>query len=380
MCRKLLLLASLVILTFSLKAQDIIEEEKAFEFGASYTGDFLSNFSGGIKRGTAYLGLAGINLSLNTGSVRMWKGGTFHLNISNTHGQSPSEELIGDIQVASNIEAGKHTFLEELWYKQVINNFEFTIGLQDLNLELATVDCGDFYLNSSFGILPIISLNLHAPIFPLTAPGITTKWNINDKMSWLNAIYDGSPTDFEENPHNLKWQFKEGDGLLMVSEFQNRIEINGLPGIYKFGIFAHDHFIERNFFDDFPDSLNTNTAGTYLNYEQKLWQHNDRCFNAFIHTGYSPSEFSLNKFYLGMGINAKGFLNRRKDDIIGISGAYAKLREDLGHESVIELTWKKQITDWLFIQPDFQYIFHPSGSKSGLKNATVGILRFEFEI
>lgn len=374
------LLFLLTLITISTHSQETIEHNQAVSFGVAYTGDLLSNFSGGIKKGTAYLGLAELDLTLSTEAARLWKGGTFFLKASNTHGATPSEDLIGDIQIVSNIEAGKHTYLQEFWFKQQIKNVEITIGLQDLNVEITRIANGELFVHSSFGVLPIIALNLHAPIYPLTSTGITAKWNINGNMSWLNAVYDGTPTDFDYNPYNLNWSLNQGDGVLIVSEFQNQFEIHDKKGIYKVGAFIHNHFIERTFFSDFPDSLNTNTSGAYLNYEQQLWHQKHKELNVFVHTGYSPSEISLNCFYFGMGINATGFLSKHNTDILGLAAAYAKLSNGLGHETIIELSWKHQICSYFFIQPDLQYIIHPAGSYSGLKNALVGLMRIGFEL
>lgn len=359
---------------------EISEEDVAFEVGMSYTADVVTNFSGGIKKGNAFLGLIELDLGFDTEKARLWKGGQFFIKASNTHGDEPSATLVGDIQMASNIEAGNHTYFQEIWFKQVIRNFELTIGLQDLNVEITSMAYGEVFLNSSFGVLPIISLNLHAPIYPLTSLGITTKWNFYEKMAWLNAIYDGTPTDFTENPYNLRWKFNAGDGLLMISEFQNMLTLNGLLGVYKVGVFAHNHFIERAIVNDFPDSLNTNTAGAYLSYEQQILSANSKEINAFIHGGYSPSEVSLNHIYIGAGMGFSGFFSKKNNETLGVSGGWAKLNHGMGHESMIELSWKKQIAEFFYLQPDFQYIIHPGGSQSGLKNAFVGILRFGLEI
>ncbi len=378
--RKIFIFALLFTLFTAANAQNDSIKESPITFGASYTGDNVAVISGGIKRGFNYLGLAHLEISLDTEKARLWKGGAFFLKASNTHGATPSATLIGDYQIASNIEAGEHSYLQELWYKQKIGNIEITAGLQDLNVEIAAVDYGSMFLNSSFGVIPIISTNLHAPIFPLTSVGITTKWNINDKTSWLNAIYDGSPTDFEQNPYNINWRLNEGDGLLFVTELQHQVNINGLPGIYKFGLFAHDHRIEKQFNKNLPDSLITNTAGAYLIHEQNLYSNNDKAINAFLQTGYSPSEISMNRFYIGAGLNLNGFLSKNNNDILGLAVAHAQLKKELGHETLIELSWKKQLSPCFYIQPDFQYIFHPSGKKSDISNALVGILRFGFEM
>ena len=180
---------------------------------ASYVADNVNDVTGGIQTGSCYLGMANMMLGFDTKKARMWSGGHFFINAANTHGNKPSVNFIGDAQIVSNIEAGNHTYIQEIWYKQQMGNTQITAGLQDLNVEFANSEFGALYLNSSFGILPIISNNFNASIFPLTTIGLTYKWNISNQYSWVNAIYDGSPTNFDYNPHNLKWQFNSGDGV-----------------------------------------------------------------------------------------------------------------------------------------------------------------------
>ena len=56
------------------------------------------------------------------------------------------------------------------------------------------------------------------------------------------------------------------------------------------------------------------------------------------------------------------------------SGAQASLGDEnggaLSPEMVVEFTYQSQITPWLVVQPDIQYLINPSGS-SQLSNAFV---------
>ena len=146
--------------------------QPSLRFGAFYTGDLVSNVSGGIQRGTTYLGLANIVAGFDTEKANWWKGGELFVNIGNTHGGEPSKNLVGDIQGVSNIEAGNLTFMYELWFKQRFGNFEIGLGLQDLNVDFASSENGALFTNSSFGIHSSIADNVTSPIFPLTALGL----------------------------------------------------------------------------------------------------------------------------------------------------------------------------------------------------------------
>jgi porin len=373
------LLGFFAFMSFSVYAQDrLYKKEKSFKFEASYTGDIVNNLSGGIKTGSCYLGMANIRLGFDSEKAGLWRGGYFLVSATNTHGAKPSEELLGDIQIASNIEAGNHTFIQEFFFRQKLHKIELTLGLQDLNIEFANSGSGEHFLNSSYGVLPLISGNISAPIFPLTAFGFTARWNIAENFSWLNAVYDGSPTNFDNNPYNLNWEFASGDGILIISEVQSDLIINKLIGTYKLGYYSHNHFIEESLGNPLPDSLYKNTYGFYSYADQNIWKNNNKSIGLFVQLGFSPSKEVTNDFFIGMGLNYTGIFNAKGRDIFGLAFAQEHFTNGMKSETVIELSYQYQITKNIFLQPDFQYIFNPAGTGETLENAFAGILRFGF--
>ncbi len=357
----------------SINAQDTLNNKMdAFTFEASYVGDNINNLSGGIKTGSCYLGIANIKLEFDFEKAMLWKGGQFYVNVTNTHGSAPSSELLGDMQVASNIEAGEHTFIQELWLRQVFGKFEITVGLQDLNVEFSNTEHGSLFLNSSFGIMPVISGNIPAPIYPLTNLGLTVKWNFSEKIIWLNALYDGSPADFEDNPYNIKWHYSRYDGITGISEFQYNSLYKELSGVYKLGIFSYNHVIEN----DIPDSLNTQIVGFYAHADQKLWISGDRNVGFFTQIGFCPSKESMNVFFLSIGINFTGMFNKTGKDVIGAAFAYEQFNNNLKSETSVEISYQYLLSKSIFIQPDIQYIINPAGTGETLNNCLTGNLRF----
>ncbi len=368
-----LFLGTFICLACSVYARLSDKKNNPFSFQASYFGENANNILGGIKTGSVYLGMVNLNLGFDTEKAGLWKGGWFYINTANTHGAQPSQQLIGDVQVVSNIEAGNHTYLQELWYKQQLNRFVFTLGLQDLNVEFANSEYAQTYLNSSFGILPIISNNFNASIFPLTTMGLTFDWNISKKIRWINALYDGSTTNFDYNPYNLKWRFNSGEGLLIISEIQKYIKINDLPGTYKFGAYCHFHRKGGNVIT--PDSLTNRLVGIYSYVDQAIWAKDHRNAGVFVQLGYSPSFASTNNLYFGTGINFTGLLSKNGNDILGLACAHVIFTRDTESETAIELTYQYQLTKYIFIQPDSQFVIHPAGTNAPLPNALAAILR-----
>jgi porin len=87
--------------------------------------------------------------------------------------------------------------------------------------------------------------------------------------------------------------------------------------------------------------------------------------------------------YAGGGLNYLGLIPGRGQDEVGIAADHAVINDNLvdaggwdNFESVIEITYKARITHCVSIQPDLQYVIHPSAS-ANIKDAFVAGLRFE---
>lgn len=360
--------------TYVSAQQDEQTSASPIRFEASYIGENMNNLRGGIKKGSCYLGMANIMVSFFTENSKLWSGGQFHVNASNTHGDTPSQDFIGDTQVASNIEAGNHTFLQELWYKHTLGKHDITIGLQNLNNDFANTSHGALFINSSFGIHSTISNNIPAPIYPLTAFGLSYTWHVGEQISWLASAYDGCPTDFDKNPYNLKWQLKKSDATLFVSEFQIPIMLRGYNGTLKTGLYSHYYLFENNVSDA---TECVNNYGFYMVADQSIWQksENREKLGIFLQMSISPSNLNENNFYLGYGFTYNGIFSMYDKDVLGFAIAYAKLNNSIGHETSLELTYKTEINNHIFIQPDLQYIINPAGIGIRLQNSLEGTVR-----
>lgn len=354
-------------------------DSSAWQLNASYKGDFVSNLSGGIQTGSNYLGLADLFLYFDTENAGLWSGGKFLVHGANTHGGEPSANLIGDFQVVDNIEAGDHTFLYELWYQQTLGKLNFTVGLQDMNVEFASSDIAADFINSSFGIHSVIADNIAAPIFPLTSPGITLCYNINQHACIKTAVYKGCPIDFDANPNNLKWKLNHLKGLLWVTESQfhwsgNLEHSNSL----KAGAFYHQHCPESEVVNVETGNQLEYDYGFYMIGDHQLYNQNNHSLSAFYQFGASPRNDNFG--YLGVGCLYTGLFSSKGNDEIGLAMARGMLTEERGKdETTIELTYKAQLTNQIYLQPDVQYVIHPAGTETQLNNATVALLRLGLE-
>lgn len=348
---------------------DAQKPDNSFTFGGSYTGDVVSNLSGGIKTGTTYLGMATINALFDTEKSQWWKGGTAFIKLANTHGGEPSATLVGDFQGVSNIEAGNLTWMYELWYRQSVGNFTFTAGLQDLNCNFAACDNGAIFTNSSFGVHSSLADNIPTPIFPLTALGFTAEWSFLDELNLKAAIFDGTPDDFENNPYNTNWQISKEQGFTAVTELDvDKSLLANRSACYKVGFYYHQH----------NDTVNEEqrNRGFYFVGDQQLTKN----IYMFSQIGISPKSLNTNNLYYSVGLRFHGLISKRPDDYFGCAVAHAGIHDNpVGSETAIECVYQFNVFDNLYIRPDMQYIINPAGTDTKLPNALVAFVRVGVE-
>ncbi len=341
----------------------------------NYTADLASNFSGGLKTGTLYLGKFDLCLDFSSQDAGLWKGTTLRIHPVNTHGGKPSENLCGDFQGISNIEAGDLTYFHELWISQQVNQVKITAGLQDLNAEFAVCDAGCSFLNGSFGVHSTIADNIPAPIFPLTALGIQLNWEISRQISLKLAAFDGLPEDFSSNPYNTSWKLNKKEGILSIAETGYTYTIRKThPGVLKLGTYYHDH---SNPEDEENGGETTANYGAYLIIDQLLYKNDaGKTIHLFTQFSISPQQRNDHCCYTGAGVHVKSLFNKRKQDETGLAVAHARFnRRSVHAETIVEWFYKAEIRPGFFIQPDFQYIVNPSGTDEALPDAFAGILR-----
>ncbi|HEY4789543.1 MAG TPA: carbohydrate porin [Bacteroidales bacterium] len=377
---------SLTLLAFLLS--QVSEGQQKFSdgigFSTTVTGDFVKNFDGGTKRGFTYLGKEELTFDLNTSKAGLWKNGHLFIHGLNTHGKGPSENLTGDLQVLSNIEAGDHTGLFEFWYSQEFGKFVFLVGQNDMNKEFLGTKYTEVFLNSSFGIMPSVSLNMPVSIYPLAGLGFLIKYRTSQNFICKIGVYDGNPGNFDNNRYNLAWNINLQEGIFGIGEveyswYNNDQEVGDL----KIGTYIHT----GEFFNYFDTLKHTNgNYGVYLLTEKALFPRSltiGRGLCIFFQGGLTTPSINMVHYFIGGGLRYHGILPNRYYDQLGIGIAHISLSYDfinytpgtLSNETAFETTYAFHFGGRYVIQPCLQYILNPGATKN-IGNSFVGILRF----
>lgn len=386
---KLFLRIGILVCSFSLFAttsNETFSQDRGHSINASLTHDFVRNISGGKKTGQAYMGLINLDFTLDSQRLNFWKNGEFRIQIQNTYGQKPTKNLIGDLQVLSNIENGTYTYLYQLWYKHTIGDFSILAGKHDMNEVFFTSEFACEYVNSSFGIMPVASLNIPVSIFPNTTLGIVARYDLSSDYDFYAGIYNGRPGELTRSNFGTDLNLKPRNGRFYVSEIHGYYKIAGRPGTYKIGGFYHS-----GNFDENGENMNPQNGigGIYLIADQMIFQNSSKensGLGALMQLGYAPGIATLNDFYLAYGLNYSGLMS--KGDKLGLAVAHASVnksaistdKEDFAPcETAFELTYRVQLVKHLDIQPDLQYVLNP-GMTLANDNAFAGLIRIHWSL
>ncbi len=113
------------------------------------------------------------------------------------HGHGPTQSLVGNQQIVSSIEATPSIKLFDLWLDQSLfdKRLSVRIGQEGADDELMITQYGGLFVNSSFGLPSMAAVNLPSggPAYPLATPFARLKFQANDNLSLIGAVFNGDP-------------------------------------------------------------------------------------------------------------------------------------------------------------------------------------------
>lgn len=378
--------------------------------GLTETSEVLGNVTGGIHRGAAYDGLTTMSLGIDTQRAFGWEGGTFNVSALQIHGRSLSSDNLATLQTASGIEADRATRLWELWYQQSFLNgrMDVKLGQQSLDQEFIVSQNALLFVNTAFGwpLIPSVDLPGGGPAYPLSSLGARLRAQLSSQFTALLGVYNGTPTarfnTGDPQQRNASGtSFPLNGGALIIGELQFAFPGNGglvspsdsssLPGSYKIGFwYDTESFADQNFDNTGVSLASPASNGTPLlrhgNYsiyavmDQSIAHLGDdtgRVLNVFSRVMGAPGDRNLIDFNFNLGLVLHEPIAGRGQDTAGIGMGYGQVGKNASDfdketqavngppafrrtaETYIELTYQAQVTNWMQLQPDFQYVFNP---------------------
>jgi porin len=350
-----------------------------FNIDAVYKNDLFSNLSGGFKTGTK--SFYNFDLIISSDLEKLF--GLYETNLVIHflgNGGGAINDLVEASQGISNIETVPSWKLYQLLVEKNLFDEKFSIlfGLYDLNSEFDSRQSSSIFLNPSHGIGDDFAKSgLNGPsIFPNTSLALRFKINTSDNSYFQAAFLDGVPGD-PDSPTGTKIKLRKDDGLLIATEFALLdLTDDNQNSKVAFGSWFYTHK-----FDVFENALTNSTLrfennyGFYITAEKLLFSNSTNSnsgLKGFIRLGSANPNVNPVDFYFGTGFCFDGIFSNEQSDALGFALAFShnskKFRDVLfanseflkEYELNIEATYRFNITKWMVLQPDIQYIINPS--------------------
>jgi porin len=369
--------------------------DAGIEVGITHKSDVLSNVSGGLKRGTAWLGHTEIRADFNLEKLLGWESTNAFMLYHSDLGSKFNAHYIGSIAGVDNIEVTTNT--AQFYYAYLQKSFfaeklSVLFGLYSVDGVFYVTDSSSLFIQSPLGISTELAASGldGAPAFPVGALMLHAKAYSPSKDFYVQAaITDGVPGD-PDDPRGTHIKLGNGDGSLSIVELAYNPQTSDDIDTENFNKTAIGYWRYSGRFDNI-DGLGGRgkSEGAYILSEQTLWHEagsKSQGLAGFVRFGVASKEVNALDWTGSLGLRYKGLIAGRDDDVAGIAMTISHAGKDFRQagnlkrqETELELTYRAEINSWLAIQPTIQGIINP-GLEPSIKDAWLVGTRIEIAL
>ena len=384
--------------------------DRGLDIGITHKSDILSNVSGGIKRGTEWIGHTELKLTMDLEKSLGWQNTTAYIHFHSALGSKFNRDYIGGFSGVDNIEVNKNTaqFYQAWIQKGFFNNSLLAlVGLYPIDSEFYVTDTSGVFISPPYGMANDLAQTGRngPPVYPLGALAVRLKFTSPNNNWYLQyALTDGVPGD-PNNQHGTHIKLGNKDGTLSIVELgytpqadeagSDDTNIEQETAVEEAEVFSKTaigfwHYTSR--FDDLIDldafgkAKRRHNQGAYVMTERTLYtekDHPSQGLSGFVRFGVASEDINLSDWTASAGLRYHGLILGRDNDIAGIAitvnhagDKWRRLNNAESQETDVEATYRVQVKNWLAVQPMVQGIFNPGMDRS-LKNAWVVGVRSE---
>ena len=392
--------------------------DKGIDLGFTHKSDLLSNTSGGIKRGTAWMGYTDARIKMDMGKLLNWNDTTAYIQYHSELGSKFNRDYVDSFVSVNNIEVGTNTaqFLHAWMQKNFSDDsLSVLVGLYAIDSEFYVTDTSSVFTQTPYGMANDLGQS-GPPIYPVGALAMRVKYISPGKNFYLQgALTDGVPGD-PNNLHGTHIKLGNGDGTFSIVEFGYTPQEGSKPpfptehpgelvipetkvheesetfnktaiGFWKYSARADDQ--DPANVDAFGNPLRRRNQGVYFLAERTLLvekDHPSQGLSGFVRFGTASKDIYQSDWTGSLGLRYHGLISGRDNDIaaIGITVSHAstpfqRLNASLSSETSMEATYRAQVNHWLALQPTLQYVSHPNMNPA-TKDAWIVGMRLEIAL
>ncbi len=348
------------------------------------------------KNGIRYSGSTDYTLTLDTGKMGLWKGGTILLNAETKWGDG-IQDKVGSLMPV-NLDAYKPGFgegcqmtLSEWILFQALFEGKLVLiagkldGSRAFDRNVFANDERTQFMNGA------LRNNMIIPAFlPYTNLGLGAVVNPTDWLSVVTAVAD---SEGEAKTTGFETAFHGPTHTTVIHEWDFKVKPFGKPGNQRVGfVWSSMEYPELQPITPFketgpvlynllgpklfgkvakllPYEHSTDNVGMYYNFDQYVYTEQDdptQGIGLFGRFGWARQDVNPVCHFYSVGVGGKGVLPERDQDTFGVGYYFADLSNDLPYwmhsEQGVEMYYSIELTPWLHISPDLQIISNPGGS------------------
>jgi porin len=370
--------------------------KKGIDLGFTHKSDFLANTSGGLKRGSAWLGHTEAKLTLDLDKLWGWNGATVFAHYHSDLGSKFNTHYVGAFMGVDNIEVGTNTaqFYQAWVQKNFLDDHVSALaGIYAVDSEFYVTDTTGLFIQPPYGMANEVAQSGEngPPIFPIGALAGRLKLTSPGESFYLQAaVTDGVPGDVD-NPRGTHIKLGRGEGTLSIVElgYMPPFESDSKQPSEIFNKTAIGFWRYSAKFDaiDGAPARHSN-QGAYAMAERTLYLEPGQLTQGlagFVRLGVASESVNQADWTSSVGLRYHGLITGRDDDIAGLGltvnhagDRYRRANDSNRYETDVEATYRIQATPYFAVQPTVQLIVNP-GMDITIKNAWIVGSRFEVE-
>jgi porin len=211
-------------------------------------------------------------------------------------------------------------------------------------------------------------------------------------FAWLDVAAGAVAAALGPRRTGFAGSFEDLDGVVGQLELGFRVRLGGaraLPGSYRLGAFVDGRqrpvFGESDPVTGAP-SFERGHPGVYASFDQLAFREapeSEQGLSLFARLGWADPDTSPVAWFWSLGLQYRGLLPGRDEDVLGLGSYQAIGSGDLrragdarfDRETGVELYYRIGLLPWLALTPDVQYVVDP-GATGRDADAVVAALRF----
>jgi porin len=363
--------------------------EGGLDIAGSYTMDWSHVFSGGAETNSTYRHILDFNAKLDLGKVVSLEGGSLYIDFYSISNQSVGEDA-GSFLSPSDMDIGDgRDQIAELWYEQWLFDrvLRVKVGKIEANSEFAFPDSDLAFINTAAWVSPTVQ---GFATYPDPATGVVLFVYPTDFLYFGAGLFDGATHDGINTGTRGPATFfsdSKSDSWSILGEAGATWKELGFLRDGRIGLGGWGHTGD---FDRFDGGVEDGTAGFYAVAQSYLWkpdaaaegEDDARGVEVLFQYGWADEDIAEATNHFGAGVQWHGPLPGRDADITGAYISYTDLSDEPGagfdgDETTLEFFYQVQVTPFVTVKPDLQWIIDPSGGGGGIDDAVVGTLRVE---